>query len=445
MMKIKNLLLLFVTVLSTAICGCTSNNKEPVDYVAQTKLDLNDTSKVYAEVTVLRYVDGDTTHFALKDGFTPKEWIEDEYLKARYNSVDTPESTGKVEKWGKTAAYYTRDALSSATSIIIQSDTNKWNKDSTGERYLVWVWYKTASDTDYHLLNLELIQNGLAKLKSASDFSLYDTFLNANNQAIALKYNLYDANKVDENWYAGKAINMTIEELRLNAEEYAAQNAKVSVEGLVTIYDGTNHMAYAQYQDPETERWYGMNFYEGFTHYTPLEKGNLVRLVGNISLYTPDPDNPENASYQVSGLNYLAMTPDYEGSMKLLQKNVEVTPLKITSDDLSNEKEDPEDTLTKGEKLESVLVSMDDLTVVSAYTTTNSSIKSDGALTLTCKDANNKEVIVRTSVLKKSDNTILTKEEVEGKTISVNGIVAKYGGKLQIRVFTINDLTIKNA
>lgn len=416
-----------------------TDNDAFVDYVKETKLDLADTSKIYTEVKVKAYVDGDTTHFVPVT--TPAVWIEEEYLKARYNSIDTPESTGKVEEWGKTASYFTHDKLASAHSIIIQSDSNKWETDSTGGRYLVWVWYQPASGEDYRLLNLELIQNGLAKLKSATNYSLYDTFSAANMQAMRKEMKVYSNGKEkDENFYYGAAKSVTMKELRLNAKDY--EGVKVSVEGLVTVYDPFSHMAYAQSYDVEDEKYYGMNFYAGFTKFTPLVAGNYLRLVGTLSWYAPDTEHPEYGSWQVSGLLYLPMNPDNEGSMKILEKNQEVVANLITADDLSKELENKDDTLTKGEKIESTYVRMENLTVKRVYTTESTDSTSNGALTLTCEDENKKQVIVRTSVLKKDDNTLLTNEDVLGKTIHVNGVVNKYNGNVQIHVFTLNDMTI---
>ncbi|MCI5745227.1 MAG: thermonuclease family protein [Erysipelotrichaceae bacterium] len=408
-----------------------------VDYVSQTKLDLTDSSKITAEVEVLHYVDGDTTHFVPVG--TPSVWIEDDYLKARYNSVDTPESTGKVEKWGKSASLFTKDALESAQSIILQSDTNTWNTDTTGGRYLVWVWYRVDEHSDYRLLNLELIQNGLAKLKSASSYSLYDTFYAANLQAMNLKLKLYSNDK-DPNYYDGNAISLSMKELRLNASEY--KDKKVCVEGLVTLYDPFNHMAYAESYDAEDDRWYGMNFYAGYTKFAPLASGNYLRLVGTLSFYAPDSNSPEYGTWQVSGLAYLPMTPDYEGSMKILEKNVEVVAHEVTYDDLSTRIENEGDTLSVGEKIESTYVTMNNLLVTKVYTTQSTNINSNGALTLTCKDNDGNVVTVRTSVLKHDDDTLLTAEEVLNKNISVKGIVTKYNGKIQIHVFTLNELEI---
>ena len=63
-------------------------------------------------------------------------------------------------------------------------------------------------------------------------------------------------------------------------------------------------------------------------------------------------------------------------------------------------------------------------------------------MTLTCQDANGKEVIVRTSVLKKSDGTLLAKADVLNKTINATGIITTYDGEVQLHVFTLEELEI---
>ena len=411
----------------------TSTIEPFVDYVAQTKLDLTDETKLYAEVTVSLFIDGDTTHFSPK-GQVPEHWVNTEknILKARYNSCDTPESTGKVEPWGESAKQFTKKALSNAHSIIIQSDTDSWNTDSTGDRYLVWVWYQPEEGADYRLLNLELVQEGLAKLKSASSFSLYETFFEANRQAIVYQKCVYSTEK-DPNFYYGKAQVITIKDLRNDPEKY--KNKKVCVNGVITIYDTVNHMAYAQSYDVDTDKWYGIDVYLGFNSYEIIKPGNYLRLVGTLGYY-------ENGnSWQLTGLSYHRMNPDYEGSMKLLEKNVEYAPIDVTADDITGNTAN-NNWLEKGDLLQSVYAKFSGLTVQSVYTTSSTDSTSNGAMTLTCVDENGKQVTVRTSVLKKEDGTLLAKADVINKTISAVGIITSYNGEIQLHVFKLSDLEI---
>ena len=137
-------------------------------------------------VTVKSFIDGDTVHFLVPQDVNPEG-----VLKARFLAVNTPESTGKIEEYGKAASTFTKEKLSQATSIIIESETSQWDPDSTGERYLVWVWYKTAESESYRNLNIELLQNGLALANNAGQNQYGETCLAAVAQARSEKLNLY--------------------------------------------------------------------------------------------------------------------------------------------------------------------------------------------------------------------------------------------------------------
>ena len=81
-----------------------------IDYAASVTLDM-DSDTLKQEVSVKAYIDGDTTHFHV-----PTSVVETGLLKARYLAVNTPESTGKIEVWGKKASNFTKEKLQSATS-----------------------------------------------------------------------------------------------------------------------------------------------------------------------------------------------------------------------------------------------------------------------------------------------------------------------------------------
>ena len=108
---------------------------EAIDYAASITLDMNSTATIKQEVSVKLFIDGDTTHFDV-----PTSVVANGVLKARYLAVNTPESTGKIEEWGKTASNFTKSKLESAQSIVLETDKDVWEVDSTGERRLVWVW-----------------------------------------------------------------------------------------------------------------------------------------------------------------------------------------------------------------------------------------------------------------------------------------------------------------
>jgi hypothetical protein len=107
--------------------------------------------------------------------------------------------------------------------------------------------------------------------------------------------------------------------------------------------------------------------------------------------------------------------------------------------------EDGEEVLKEFDYAELLLatsVSMNNLVVKSIYTTENEASSDKGAMTLTCQ-VGDKTVDVRTAVLKDADGNIITAEYFEGKTIDVRGVVDRFDGRYQIKVFNLNDITVK--
>jgi DNA/RNA endonuclease YhcR with UshA esterase domain len=83
---------------------------------------------------------------------------------------------------------------------------------------------------------------------------------------------------------------------------------------------------------------------------------------------------------------------------------------------------------------------MKNLKVVDAYTS-GPSASDTGAMTLTCQ-ADGVTIQIRTAVLKDAEGNLITQDLFLGKTIDVKGIVDCYEGQYQIRVFSMNDITI---
>ena len=250
-------ILLLVTLLLCSFVACKKDDgkgdqgaREHIDYASQLKLDMN-SSTAKQEVSVHIYIDGDTTHFKV-----PESVMEGGILKARYLAINTPESTGRIEPWGKAASNFTKEKLKNATSIIIESDNETWNADSTGGRYLVWVWYKTAEMTEYRNLNLEILQNGLAIASNSAQNRYGDICVKAIDQAKAEQLYVYSIGQ-DPDFHYGAAEEMTLKELRSNITSY--EGTKVAFEGVISaIYDGS---FYIEEYDEETGMCYGVSAY----------------------------------------------------------------------------------------------------------------------------------------------------------------------------------------
>ena len=406
---------------------------EPVDYAGQLRLNMA-SETVKTEVTVKTFVDGDTTHFNVSASVA-----QSGVLKARYLAVNTPEVTGKIEEYGKKAAAFTREKLTNAVSIIVESDDHKWNLDSTGERHLVWVWYKPDEDSDYRCLNLELLQNGLCKAKSTANNRYGSICSNALDQARASKLNVYSGQK-DPDFYYGDAIEMTLKELRTNLNAY--NGMKVAFNGIVTM--NSSNSVFVEAYDPETDMYYGMSVYYGYglsgAGLEILSVGNEVRIVGTLQYYEA------GGTWQVSGLTYRMMRPKDPGNIQKLSDGHSPAYVLTSPDTFVNglvviKGEDAERTFPYAEMAMSTSIEMHGLKVKHVYTTDNEDSSSNGAMTLTC-EADGVSVLVRTAVLTDAEGKRVTEEAFYGKTIDVKGVVDFYDGTHQIKVLTINNINI---
>lgn len=427
MKKFRNILFIFCFALILGVLvSCVEDKKddptptptptpiETVDYVEQTKLNINVTSdhKFFgndgvAFATLIRSVDGDTAVF-MADG---------QEFTARFLGVDTPESTGQVEEWGKTASLFTENKLTTAVSIVVQSNGGPAQKDTTGTRYLTYVWYQPTANADYRLLNLELVQEGLSYGKSATASLYASQLIAAQNQAMQQKLRIFGNDK-DENFYYGSAKPVTLKYIHENQEALIKEVAKVSFDCTITREDGM--YVYAQDFDSETNQIYSILLYKGYNLNTKkLVAGNRVKITGNVQTY--------NGLVQISGMQDIAVVS--EDNIKVLQRNYEVVTTTLTPDELKN----------ANSIMERQLVKLENIKVTEMYTTKQGD--SAGAITIT-GSVGEKIVTIRTSVLRKENYDLITESYFEGKTITVVGLVETYENSKQIKVVSIGDVTI---
>ena len=427
---------------------------EWVDYASQLKLDM-DTPSLKWEVTVKMHIDGDTTHFYINqsgniNGISKTPGI-DGVLKARYLGINTPESTGKIEPWGKKASNFTKSKLENADSIIIESDDENWNVDSTGERFLVWVWYRPEGETEYRNLNLEILQEGLAVSSKSGRYVYAEYCEKAIAQAGEQRIHLYaPANVKDPDFPYGDAQFMTLKELKVNIDQYIG--ARVAFEGVIVKDSGGS--VYIESYSEEDDMYYGISAYyqtSGLDGWglELLKIGNKVRFAGVVGEF--------NGSYQITDLKYDIFDTNNSKNMDLVSEGnaagyQEVSYLHF--DPQSNQGSVRVDTMLDGVETtkeipfmflaQDASVSMKNLYVKSAYTTKQGDSK--GAISLYCT-VNGVEIQVRTIVLRDENGELITQDKFVGKTIDVKGTIDYYlpegatVGTYQIQVFSINDVT----
>ena len=449
---------LTIPVFATA-CGSKDDDKKDdnngeqhvhVDYAGQLKLDFESETKKQ-EAIVRLYVDGDTTHFEPvrnsqlqgcdnRDDFYADDWVTTGYAKARYLAINTPESTGQIEEWGKAASKFTRSKLENATSIIIESNDENWNLDSTGGRYLLWVWYKPEGSTEYRNLNIDILQEGLAFASGIPDTRYAKTAQAAIDQAEVEKRYVFSDDK-DPDYHYGGPINTDLLELRFNPEEY--EGKKVRVEGLVVAnFNNTAYIeeVYYNIEGYEDGIRIGMPVYYSYTKGKVvtdiLKVGNRVSVVGVLQFY-------ETAGYyQITDIKAYDRYQTSENCDIIEEVGIddaytEVNPAQFVSKDecVSWELEKLNDegntyldkvSITYAEALLGSSVTFTNLFVTNVSTTRNEDSSNYGAMTLTCKAPDGSTIQVRTAVFKDENGDLVTASAYLNKTITVKGVVEYY-------------------
>lgn len=335
---------MFTTATSTiAACGGGSGMH---DYVhdGSVKLSLSYTGKNFfkdgiGQVDVETYIDGDTTHFTCRN-----DPLGD-LLKTRYYGVDTPESTGAIQPWGKQASNFTHEKLEQASrkgTIVVSSPFSTSETggageyglpetDSTGSRYLALIWVnltqRNAPVESLVCLNLWLVQEGFSGAKATGKVPAYEeTFVNASNQAEKKKLHIW-SDEEDPLFNYGDYQTVSLLDMKHEIEAQFANaghenlynNANVRFTGCVSGY--INNTLYVQEcyyfdadgntVDPEDvadrrhdgetirEEWAGINVFTGMnpinSEYTKI--GAYLEVVGTAV-------DSENFGFQVSGCTF---------------------------------------------------------------------------------------------------------------------------------------------
>lgn len=284
------------------------------------------------KATVSRYTDGDTTAFLLE-----KENI---VISIRYHSIDTPESTGGVEKWGKAASNFTKHQLESATEIVLESHTGgKAEHDAYGTRYLGYVWYKPEGSSSFKCLNLEIVENGYSRNNSqnTSEYRYYKYFDKAEDFASRKAIHLFSSPGTVDPLFNDEPIDISIKELwetiydpsnednngfnnvLYNAD--ADSGAKIRFTGYLeslTVYNDAHTFKAVSY-DPETGKRYEIDIYAmyGNQSQSKMKIGYLYTFIGTIQRHSNN--------FQISGITYNTILSNMKDGTEILQKDYYLT------------------------------------------------------------------------------------------------------------------------
>jgi endonuclease YncB( thermonuclease family) len=364
----------------TASSNTTSSTASMIDYVSQVHLTKEYSGKAFltdgiGQVTLSQKVDGDTAHFKQISGSTLT-------IKGRYNCIDTPESTGMVEPWGHGASLYNGSLLDSAKTIVLSTDSKASKApavDSTGSRYLVYVWVSTEENApiaDLKLVNLALCQEGWSKAKGATGSDYGSTFILADAQASSLKLHVWsDGKDPDFNYDTPTTTTMKaiVDGVDNDGNAFDWIGAKATFTGIVCATGPDQGAAYVNKDFTWTDssgasvtRRYGLYIFTSYIAFYPLKTiGNELQITGLVAEY--------EGVKQIVGVSYSDQYPS-DDDMKILSTGNVLAPLTGTAEELS-----------KDENINMVVTSPA-LTCTRGYATLNAATSSAYSYTLYCQD-----------------------------------------------------------
>ena len=381
--KIRKFVAIAILAVATII-PLSSCKGEFVDYASQAKIQTTNwrtgdfKTDGVGVATLRKSVDGDTAHFYV--GAT--SYI----IQGRFNGIDTPESTGVIELWGKAAARFTRETLEKAKTIVLETEPNNEEDgpetDSTGNRYLVWVWtserpIEEEDGSQLRLLNLEIVQNGYSFSKGTAG-SIYESYL-LDADAQAQRHDLVIwSDDVDPDFYYGKAIISSLQEIFSHPEDYLG--AKVYVEGYVTRTMGYNAYIQDEFEEEDgSMKNYGAYIFTMYKEYEILAKGNHIGVTGVVGTY--------NGSYQLTDVKYNPLQEIEDGMVNLGDTKI-IEPEVISVEEA-----------LKGDRM-GTLIRINNLRATGGYggldeLDKNGNKNETNSMTIYVKDENNKEFNIR--------------------------------------------------
>lgn len=155
--KQQSLIYLIIIILGYVFYYATSNMNQ----------DVKKSDNSNNQIQLIKCIDGDTANFS-------------ELGKTRFLFVDTPESTKKIEPYGKEAAAFTCKKLKEAKVITYEYDGSKKDKY---DRSLAWIF------VDGVLLQEELAKNGY--IKKYYDYGKYK-YENLIRNSLNDKYHIFE-------------------------------------------------------------------------------------------------------------------------------------------------------------------------------------------------------------------------------------------------------------
>ncbi len=336
----KNVLRLSVLLAAIVLAGCggSSDSGSSGTSTALTPADLNtnqtDAMNIRASytgknfvtdgigiATVASLVDGDTTNF-----YVGTAGVDLKKITIRYNAIDTPESTGRIEAWGVKASNFVKSKLSTAYRIVLDNERDIYDTMDSNNRYLGFVWYQATESSKLRMLNLELVELGYTRNYMYEPTSAYfQYFEKAGEHAEACGAKVYG--EIDEGFDPGVTLySINIAELRKNYSEYGTDDEgetsgkMLIIQALVVGMIGDN-MVLRDTEPDENGDYAGIYAFAayGSTLATYVKVGYIVKFYcsagkfnGNMQLSNINVKTTGNRKFEIIAKNITGPTDEFE-------------------------------------------------------------------------------------------------------------------------------------
>ena len=267
-------------------------------------------SEGIAEANLIRVRDGDTAEFTLKD--------TGESVVIRYYSIDTPESTGKIEKWGKSASMFAKSYIENAEQIVLEASSTPAKVDSYGSRYLGYVWVKMDENSDWINMNLLMVENGYSQNKGIpgdADFPYYKKFKEAEDFASTGQLHIHG--NAEDPYFTDEAVETTLKDLvetpELFYNEETDNGSKVTFEAYISGLEIRNDQYHFTASALIDGKVYNIPIYGGYGQTQAarnLRLGTKYQVIGFMQKHYD--------GYQISGLKVSEFSSSKDNTKALI-------------------------------------------------------------------------------------------------------------------------------
>jgi len=249
-----------------------------------------------------------------------------------------------VEPWGHGASEYNGSLLASAQTIVLSTDSTATKApalDSTGSRYLVYVWVSTKANAaigDLILSNLAICQAGWSKAKGATNTDYGSYFIKASSQAQSAQVRVWSPSSVkdcDYNYSAPEttSIKNIVDGVDNDGNAFDWVGSKATFTGIVCATGPDQGAAFVNQDFTWTEngtsvtKRYGIYIFTSYIVYRPLKTiGNEIQVTGLVAEF--------EGIKQIVSVSYSEYYPS-DDDMKILSTGKTLAPIEGTAKELA--------------------------------------------------------------------------------------------------------------